>query len=103
MAEKKVPGTVHIHVDDINSLKFKTLLTTVIGIGSRNSSPSTLQAAEFGHPQAVPESDQDHGRVAMAVAMALGRLDQAFDLELGQVLAIAAHVPVAEPAQCDCP
>jgi hypothetical protein len=27
MAEKKVPGTVHIHVDDINSLKFKTLLT----------------------------------------------------------------------------
>jgi hypothetical protein len=27
MAEKKVPGTVHIQVDDINSLSFKTLLT----------------------------------------------------------------------------
>jgi hypothetical protein len=27
MADKKVSGTVHIHVDDINSLKFKTLLT----------------------------------------------------------------------------
>jgi hypothetical protein len=27
MAEKKVSGTVHIHVDDINSLKSKTLLT----------------------------------------------------------------------------
>jgi hypothetical protein len=26
MAEKKISGTVHIHVDDINSLRFKTLL-----------------------------------------------------------------------------
>jgi len=26
MAEKKVSGTVHIHVDDINSLRLKTLL-----------------------------------------------------------------------------
>jgi hypothetical protein len=26
MAEKRVSGTVHIHVDDINSLRFKTLL-----------------------------------------------------------------------------
>ena len=26
MAGKKVSGTVHIHVDDINSLRFKTLL-----------------------------------------------------------------------------
>jgi hypothetical protein len=26
MAEKKVPGTIHIHVDDLNSLKCKTLL-----------------------------------------------------------------------------
>jgi hypothetical protein len=26
MAEKKVPGTIQIHVDDINSLKCKTLL-----------------------------------------------------------------------------
>ena len=27
MTKKKVSGTVHIHVDDINSLKCKTLLT----------------------------------------------------------------------------
>jgi hypothetical protein len=37
----------------------------------------------------------DHGGVALAIAIA--------DLMLGQVLAIAAHVPVAMPAQPDCP
>jgi hypothetical protein len=26
MVEKKISGTVHIHVEDINSLRFKTLL-----------------------------------------------------------------------------
>jgi hypothetical protein len=26
MAEKKVPGVIHIHVDDVNSLRCKTLL-----------------------------------------------------------------------------
>jgi hypothetical protein len=26
MAENKVPGVIHIHVDDINSVKCKTLL-----------------------------------------------------------------------------
>jgi hypothetical protein len=26
MAGKKISGTVHIHVDDINSLRFKTLV-----------------------------------------------------------------------------
>jgi hypothetical protein len=41
-----------------------------------------LQAAELGHPQTVPEADQDHGCVALTVAIALGRLDQALDLEL---------------------
>jgi hypothetical protein len=51
----------------------------------------------------MPESDQDHARVAMAVPVALGHSDQALDLVLGQVLAIAAHVPIAAPAQCDCP
>ena len=51
----------------------------------------------------MPEADQDHGRIAMAVAVALGHPDQALDLVLGQVLAIAAHVPVAAPAQRDCP
>jgi hypothetical protein len=36
----------------------------------------------------VTETDQDHGRVAVAVSVALGRLDQALDLTFGQVLAI---------------
>jgi hypothetical protein len=35
----------------------------------------------------------------MAVTVALGHPDQALDLALGEVLAIAAHVPVAAPAQ----
>ena len=61
------------------------------------------QVAQFGDAQAVAVADQDHGRVALAMAVALGRLDQALDLTLGQVLAIAAHVPVAAPAQYDCP
>jgi hypothetical protein len=43
------------------------------------------------------------GRIALAVAVALGHLDQALDLEFGQVLAIAAHVTVAAPAQYDSP
>jgi hypothetical protein len=37
------------------------------------------------------------------MAVALGHLDQALDLVLGEVFAIAAHVPVAMPAQLDCP
>jgi hypothetical protein len=51
----------------------------------------------------VPEADQDHGGVALAIVVASGHLDQAPDLMLGQVLAIATHVPVAMPTQCDCP
>ena len=39
-----------------------------------------LQAAELRHPQSVTETDQDHSPVAVAVAVALGRLDQALDL-----------------------
>jgi hypothetical protein len=38
----------------------------------------------------MPEADQDHGRIAMAVTVAPGHLDQALDLALGEVLAIAA-------------
>ena len=60
-----------------------------------------LQIAQLGHPQAVAEADQDHRRIALAMAIALGRLHQA--IELGEVLAIAAHVPVAAPPQRDCP
>ena len=62
-----------------------------------------LQAAELRHPQSVAETDQDHRRVAVAVAVALGRLDQALDLTLGQVLAIATHFAVAGSAKRNCP
>ena len=37
--------------------------------------------------------------MALAVAVAFGHLHQALDLELGQVLAVAAHVPVAMASQ----
>jgi hypothetical protein len=46
---------------------------------------------------------QDHSHVAVAVAVALGRPDQALDLTLGQVLAIATHFAVAASAKRDCP
>jgi hypothetical protein len=42
----------------------------------------------------VTKADQDHGHIALAVAVAFGHLHQALDLELDQVLAVAAHVPV---------
>jgi hypothetical protein len=51
----------------------------------------------------MPEADLDHGGIALAIAVALGDLDQALDLVLGEVLAIAAHVPVATSAQRNCP
>jgi hypothetical protein len=54
-------------------------------------------------PASRTEADQDHGRVAVAVAVALRGLDQALDFEFREVLAIAAHVTVAGPPQCDCP
>ena len=39
---------------------------------------------EFGHPQAVPVGDKDHGGVPVAVAVAFRRRDQSLDLILGQ-------------------
>jgi hypothetical protein len=39
----------------------------------------------------------------MAVTVALSHPDQALDLVLGQVFAIAAYVPVAAPAERHCP
>ena len=35
----------------------------------------------------MPEADQDHGAVALAMAVALGGFDQLLDLALGQVFA----------------
>jgi len=44
------------------------------------------QLAQLGSPQTMPIGDQDHGRIAMTVAVALRGLDQLLDLGLGQVL-----------------
>ena len=62
-----------------------------------------LQAAELRHSQSVTETDQDHRRVAVAVAVTLGRLDQALDLTLGQVLPIATDFAIAAAAKRNCP
>ena len=58
---------------------------------SSNLDRRPLKAAELRYPQSVTETDQDHSGVAVAVAVALGRVDQALDLTLGEVLAIATH------------
>ena len=45
--------------------------------------------------------DKDHGGVAVALAVVLGRLDQALDLGLGEVFA-GPIGGVRLPAGCDC-
>jgi hypothetical protein len=42
---------------------------------------------KLGRAESVPESDQDNRRIAVALPIVLGRLDQALDLCRRQVLA----------------
>ena len=42
---------------------------------------------KLGRAESVPESDQDHRRVPVALPIGLGRLDEALDLRRRQVLA----------------
>src|SRR5262245_43125217 len=45
-----------------------------------------LQVADLGGPQTVPIGDQDHRRIAMAVAaMLAGAVHQPLDLALGEI------------------
>ena len=55
------------------------------------------QVDKLGHPQAVPIGRQDHGGVAVTVAIALGRFHQALDLGLGKVLT-GAQLGIGEAA-----
>jgi hypothetical protein len=57
-----------------------------------------LQSAKLRHPQAMPEGDQDHRRVALTPPVAFSCLHQALDLKLGQVLAVPPHLAVATAA-----
>ena len=41
---------------------------------------------KLGRAKPVPESDQDHRRVTVALPIVLGRLDEALDLRRRQVL-----------------
>ena len=50
----------------------------------------------------MPEADQDHGAVALPVAVALGGLDQLLDLALGQVFA-GAKLAVRAAGRRNCP
>src|SRR5262245_53135810 len=45
------------------------------------------QGAQLGRSQAVPEGQQDHGRIPMSVPVPARRLHQPLDLSLGEVLA----------------
>ncbi len=49
----------------------------------------------------MPEGHQDHGRVPEAIAVILRRLDQAFDLRLGQMLA-RPQLLVRRPFRSNC-
>ena len=65
------------------------------------SRPGPAQVDELADPQTVAIGDKDHGRVAVAIAVVLGRPDQALDLGLGEVLASPIG-GVRLPAGCDC-
>ena len=62
---------------------------------------SPAQVDQLADPQTVAIGDKDHGRVAVAPAVVLGRPDQALDLGLGEVLARPIG-SVRPPAVCDC-
>jgi hypothetical protein len=47
------------------------------------------EGADLGWPEPTPKGDQDHDRVANAVAILGGRLPQPLDLGFGQVFARA--------------
>src|SRR5215813_7344189 len=52
-----------------------------------------LQVAHLRGPQAMAVGDQDHGRVAMAVAAMLsGAVHQALDLALGEIASLDCQV-----------
>jgi hypothetical protein len=44
------------------------------------------QGAQLGRSKAVPEGQQDHGRIPMSVSITAGSLHQPLDLFLGEVL-----------------
>ena len=59
------------------------------------------QVHQLGRPQAMPVGHQDHGGVAVAIAVVFGGLHQPLDLGLGQVFA-GAQVGVGGPLGPDC-
>jgi hypothetical protein len=75
--------------------------TCIVAVSNSIDDHCRAQSSDTRRPCRKP--NQDHSGVALAMAVALGHLDQALDLVLGEVFAIAAHVPVAMPAQLDCP
>src|SRR5665648_759354 len=68
---------------DCRSLGATPQRSTIAGRRTSSCRSTRTQAYEFGSPQPVPEGDQDHGLVAVTVAVAgAGRLTQPLDLTL---------------------
>src|SRR6476659_9964658 len=59
------------------------------------------QGTQLRRSQAVPEGQQDHGRIPMSVPVPARRLHQPFDLFLGQVLP-GSVVLVREATRANC-
>jgi hypothetical protein len=66
---------------------------------------SQRETADLGGPQAVPEGNQDHGGVAVTIAIALGGLDQTFEtakrMYPGDVIEPSPSSPPSSPANAD--
>ena len=60
-----------------------------VQIGTAEVHLIPAQIDKLTRPQAVPVGDQDHGRIAVAVAVVLGGIDQPLHLLLSEMLARA--------------
>src|SRR5262249_1302716 len=59
------------------------------------------EGAQLARSQAVPERQQDHGRIAMSVSVSARRLHKPLDLPLGEVLADPI-VGIGKPTRANC-
>jgi hypothetical protein len=57
------------------------------------------EVADFGRPQTMPVRNQDHRRITMAIAVALGRVEQLVNLGWCQVLT-GAQFGVGRSPRC---
>src|SRR5262245_65603676 len=69
------------------------------GMGEIDLLPT--EGAQLGRSQSMPEGQQDHGRIAVAIPITARRLHQPLDLSLGEVFADPI-MGIGEPPTANC-